>query len=98
MITSRGEEEPALWLRIFWALTCGGVAGGLLLVGGLEAVQMAAVIAALPLSVVLLLVCYGVWKALSDEVAMTANGQLPRSEERRVGQECVSTRRSRWST
>src|SRR3546814_17303194 len=75
MITSRGEEEPALWLRIFWALTCGGVAGCLLVVGGLEAVQMAAVIAALPLAVVMSLVCYGVGAALSDEVPMTISGQ-----------------------
>src|SRR3546814_10663941 len=37
MITSKGEEEPPLWLRIFWALACGGVAGCLLLAGGLEA-------------------------------------------------------------
>src|SRR5690606_20544272 len=47
MITSRdqGESgEPALWLRVFWALTCGGVAAVLLLAGGLAAVQMAAVI------------------------------------------------------
>lgn len=77
MITSRGEEEPALWLRVFWALTCGGVAACLLLAGGLEAVQMAAVIAALPLSVILLVICYGVWKALSEEMAAKAAGRLP---------------------
>src|SRR3546814_782911 len=77
MITSRGEEEPALWLRVFWALACGGVAACLLLAGGLKAVQMAAVIAALPLALVMLMMCYGIWKALSDEVAMTASGRLP---------------------
>jgi choline/glycine/proline betaine transport protein len=77
MITARGEEEPVLWLRIFWALTCGGVAACLLLAGGLGAVQMAAVIAALPLTVVMLLICYGIWKALRDEVNLWASGQLP---------------------
>src|SRR5690606_28463906 len=77
MITSRGEEEPALWLRIFWAMTCGGVAAGLLLAGGLQGVQMAAVIAALPLAVVRLMICYGVWKALRDETALSATGRLP---------------------
>jgi choline/glycine/proline betaine transport protein len=77
MITSRGEEEPALWLRVFWALTCGGVAGCLLLAGGLEAVQMAAVVAAFPLSVIILIMCYGVWRALSEEAAETARKQLP---------------------
>jgi choline/glycine/proline betaine transport protein len=77
MITAKGDEEPALWLRVFWALTCGGVAAGLLLAGGLAAVQMAAVIAALPLAVVMVLMCYGIWKALSDEVSLRVSGQLP---------------------
>jgi choline/glycine/proline betaine transport protein len=77
MITARGEEEPVLWLRVFWALTCGGVAACLLLAGGLAAVQMAAVIAALPLAVVMLLMCYGIWKALNDEVSLRVSGQLP---------------------
>lgn len=77
MITSRGEEEPALWLRVFWALTCGGVAACLLLAGGLEAVQMAAVVAAFPLSVIILVMCYGVWRALSEDATETARRPLP---------------------
>jgi choline/glycine/proline betaine transport protein len=77
MITSRGEEEPALWLRVFWALACGGVAACLLLAGGLPAVQTAAVIAALPLAIVMLVMCYGIWKALRDEVSMKVSGLLP---------------------
>ena len=77
MITWEGDEEPALWLRVFWALVCGGVAACLLLAGGLGAVQMAAVIAALPLSIVMVLMCYGIWKALHDEVALAASARLP---------------------
>lgn len=77
MITSRGEEEPALWLRVGWALTCGAVAACLLLAGGLAAVQMAAVIAGLPLAVLMLAICYGIWKALSDERAISAAQRMP---------------------
>ncbi len=78
MITARDQsEEPALWLRVFWAMTCGGVAAMLLLAGGLAAVQMAAVIAALPLSAIMLLMCYGIWTSLSREKALAASGQLP---------------------
>ncbi|VFR17519.1 High-affinity choline uptake protein BetT [plant metagenome] len=77
MITARnGSDEPALWLRIFWALVCGGVAAVLLLAGGLDAVQMAAVIAGFPLAAVLLLMCWGIWKALSDEAALQASHRL----------------------
>jgi choline/glycine/proline betaine transport protein len=77
MITSKGDEEPPLWLRIFWALACGGVAGGLLLAGGLEAVQAAAVVAALPLCLLMVLMCYGILKGLRDEVTLQASRQLP---------------------
>jgi choline/glycine/proline betaine transport protein len=77
MITSKGDEEPPLWLRIFWALACGGVAGCLLLAGGLEAVQAAAVVAALPLCVLMILMCYGILKGLRDEVTLQASRQLP---------------------
>ncbi|WP_136685000.1 BCCT family transporter [Falsirhodobacter xinxiangensis] len=77
MITSKGDEEPVLWLRVFWALICGGVAGCLLLAGGLDAVEMAAVIAAAPLSIVMVFMCFGIWKGLSDEVALTASAALP---------------------
>ncbi|HEY9278879.1 MAG TPA: BCCT family transporter, partial [Eoetvoesiella sp.] len=77
MITSKGDEEPPLWLRVFWALVCGGVAAGLLLVGGLEAVQAAAVVAALPLCILMWLMCYGIWKGLRDEVSIQLSRSLP---------------------
>ena len=76
MITSRGEEEPVLWLRIFWALVCGAFAACLLLAGGLDAVEMAAVIAGLPLAILMSFMCYGIWKALNDEVALLASADL----------------------
>ncbi len=77
MITSKGDEEPPLWLRVFWAIACGGVAACLLLAGGLEAVQSAAIIAALPLCVVMLVMCYGIWKGLRDEVSIQMSRSLP---------------------
>src|SRR3546814_15807188 len=33
-----------------------------------------------------------------DAVVLAGGSTIPRSEERRVGKECVSTCRSRWST
>jgi choline/glycine/proline betaine transport protein len=77
MITSKGDEEPPVWLRVFWALSCGGVAGCLLLAGGLEAVQAAAVIAAFPLCILMIIMCYGILKGLRDEVAFQASRSLP---------------------
>jgi len=80
MITARDtneDEEPALWLRIFWALTCGGVTAVLLLAGGLAAGQMAAVIAAFPLAIIMLAMCYGIWASLRRETAFAQAENMP---------------------
>ncbi|WP_199748493.1 BCCT family transporter [Candidimonas sp. SYP-B2681] len=77
MITSKGDEEPPLWLRVFWALACGAIAGCLLLAGGLEALQAAAVIAAFPFCILMLIMCYGILKGLRDEITIQESRTLP---------------------
>jgi len=67
MITSGGQENPPVWQRIFWALTEGFVAAALLVAGGLNALQTAAIATALPFAVVMLFICYGLWKGLRME-------------------------------
>ena len=69
MITSGGTEEPPTWQRVFWALSEGVVAAVLLLAGGLKALQTASITSALPFVVVILVVCYGLWKGLRMEGA-----------------------------
>ncbi|OSQ39599.1 BCCT family transporter [Thalassospira mesophila] len=67
IITSGGQENPPVWQRIFWAVTEGVVAAVLLVMGGLNALQTASLTAALPFSVVMLFVCYGLLKGLRLE-------------------------------
>ncbi|MFC4174192.1 BCCT family transporter [Microvirga sp. GCM10011540] len=67
MITSGGAEEPPVWQRIFWAISAGVVAAVLLVAGGLQALQTAAIASALPFSVIMVLVCYGLLRALQLE-------------------------------
>jgi choline/glycine/proline betaine transport protein len=67
IITSGGNEDPPVWQRVFWALTEGAVAAVLLLAGGLSALQTASITAALPFTFIMLLVCYGLLKALRLE-------------------------------
>jgi choline/glycine/proline betaine transport protein len=67
MITSGGADQPPVWQRIFWAVAAGVVAAVLLIAGGLEALQTAAIVSALPFSVVMALVCYGLLRALQLE-------------------------------
>ena len=49
-----GDEQPALWNRVVWAVTLGAVSIGLLAVGGLRPAQLSSLVAALPLTLVLI--------------------------------------------
>ena len=66
-LISMGSDEPTAKLRIFWGVAIGAVAAVLLYSGGLEALQTASIIAALPFSVVLMLSTYGLCKSLYAE-------------------------------
>ncbi len=64
MLTSKGEEESPVWQRIFWALLVGGIAVALLIAGGLESLQAATIASALPFTIVMILMCWGLLKAM----------------------------------
>ncbi|WP_435077284.1 BCCT family transporter [Halococcus sp. AFM35] len=66
-LTSGGKHDVPKIQRVFWALTEGGVAALLLLGGGLDALQTAAVSTGLPFAVILLVMCYTVYLGLRNE-------------------------------
>jgi choline/glycine/proline betaine transport protein len=66
-ILSMGDENPPLGHRVLWGLGEGAVAAILLTVGGLHAMQTAAIIAALPFSLVMIIMMWGLVKALHQE-------------------------------
>jgi choline/glycine/proline betaine transport protein len=66
-ILSMGNENPPLGHRVLWGLGEGAVAAILLMVGGLHALQTAAVIVALPFSVVMIIMMWGLVRALRQE-------------------------------
>ncbi|CAO4181587.1 BCCT family transporter [Methylorubrum extorquens] len=67
MITSGAADNPPLWQRVFWAVSSGAIAAVLLVAGGLEALQTAAIASALPFSIVMIFICYGLLRALQLE-------------------------------
>lgn len=67
MIASGGDVEPKNWIRIFFTLVTALLASALLLSGGLEALKTAAIIIALPFSIVLILICWSTYRAFSRE-------------------------------
>lgn len=73
------QEDCAPWLRITWAATVGLLTIGVLLVGGIKALQNATVIMGLPFSVVIILVMISLRKALSVEAHRADTGAGSRS-------------------
>ncbi len=67
MLTSSGAENPPVWQRVFWAVCAGAVTAALLLAGGLESLQTAVIASALPFTVALIFICFGLFRALQTE-------------------------------
>lgn len=66
-ISSGGRENNPVWQRIFWAILEGVVAAALLIAGGLGALQAASIAIALPFAIIMLIACWGMYKALQLE-------------------------------
>lgn len=68
-ITSGGKTDSPVGQRIFWAFTEGTIAAVLLIGGGLQALQSAALVTGLPFAAILLLMCYSLYKGLKEDFA-----------------------------
>jgi choline/glycine/proline betaine transport protein len=72
-ILAAGNPHPPNSYRIFWGAGVGAVAAALLVAGGLQALQTASIVAALPLSVVMLIMGCGFAKSLAREPIGTSD-------------------------
>ncbi|MCJ1688758.1 BCCT family transporter [Rathayibacter sp. VKM Ac-2927] len=68
MIATGGDAEPRNRIRIFFALATALLALSLLIAGGLDALQTAAILSALPFSVVMILMCVATVIAFRREI------------------------------
>ena len=69
---SMGDDNPPRKFRIIWGMGEGLVAAVLLAAGGLKALQTASIAAALPVSVILLLMLWGLLKSLATDPLVIA--------------------------
>jgi choline/glycine/proline betaine transport protein len=67
MLTQGGDPQPTTWNRALWAALSGLLAIALLVAGGLVALQTAAILIALPFSVVMVLIAVSTARALTAE-------------------------------
>ncbi|PPG37076.1 BCCT family transporter [Rathayibacter sp. AY2B5] len=68
MIATGGEPEPRNRIRVFFAVATALLALSLLVAGGLDALQTAAILSALPFSVVMILMCVATVIAFRREI------------------------------
>ena len=93
-LTAESENSPT-WQRLFWIVVMALLAITLLLVGGLAALQSATIMSALPFTFIMLLICWGLIKALyldSTKMQALADARItpraihnPRSWQQRLG-------------
>lgn len=67
-ITAGGKVDAPTSQRVFWCLIEGAIAIALLLGGGLDGLQAAAVSTGLPFTIVLVIACYAIVKGLISEL------------------------------
>lgn len=74
-ITAGGKLDAPTPQRVFWALIEGGVAISLLYIGGkkaLDALQAGSITTALPFTIILLVMCFSLYKGLKTELPAKA--------------------------
>lgn len=84
MLSTNGSPEPKTWIRVFWVCVAAVTSIALIVVGGsdsLSAIQTIAILTALPFSVVIVLMCISLYKALSVEHRLFVRAQRRNARE-----------------
>lgn len=66
-MTSNGSLHPPLFLRVIWGTLMASIAAVLLFASGLEGLQTASLVSALPFTVILIAICYSLFRALKKD-------------------------------
>lgn len=80
MLSSRGVLEPSKTVVVLWGVLAGASASILLVMGGLSALQTAAIIAAAPFLLIMVGLCISLYRGLLDELEERGEASGHRSE------------------
>jgi glycine betaine transporter len=67
MMSTGGNPNPPNKIKIMWGLLISGIAISLLLAGGLQAVQTATIVFAVPFAVVVVLMAVSLWRGVGED-------------------------------
>lgn len=87
MLTTGGKEDPSELNRLIWGVLQGIVAGILVVIGGTNALQQAAIITGAPVAIVGLIAIYGMIKEFSSVAGrvLVQEGAAVRGEDMLIG-------------
>lgn len=69
MVTTKelkNDEEPPIWLRIFWSLGIGAIAICLLLIGGIAPAQTVSIVSSVPITIIIAIMIIGFLKEIKQ--------------------------------
>jgi glycine betaine transporter len=67
MMSTGGNPNPPAKVKIMWGLLISGIAISLLLAGGLQAVQTATIVFAVPFAIVVVLMAVSLWRGVGED-------------------------------
>jgi glycine betaine transporter len=67
MMSTGGQANPSVRVKVIWGLLVSGVAISLLLAGGVKAVQTATIVFALPFTLVIVLMAVALWRGVRED-------------------------------
>lgn len=67
MMSTGGGHDPSARIKVIWGLLVSGIAASLLLAGGIQAVQTATIVFALPFALVIILMVIALWRAVRQD-------------------------------
>nr|WP_124711211.1 BCCT family transporter [Gordonia insulae] len=91
-LSQRGAHDPSRWVTIFWGVLTGTVAALLLAISGddaLSGLQQMAIIAALPFVVVMILMCFALYKDLRNDPLIVARLELRDQVDEHIRQQAI---------
>ncbi|MEG6523558.1 glycine betaine uptake BCCT transporter [Desulfotomaculum sp. 1211_IL3151] len=67
MFSSKGDNNPSKKVKLIWGILQSSIAIVLLISGGLQGLQTASIVTALPFAIIMVLMCFSIMKALDDD-------------------------------
>ncbi|WP_078412243.1 BCCT family transporter [Priestia abyssalis] len=87
MISENGNPNPTHTTKVIWGVVIAAVSAVLIMTGGLSGLQSALVATSIPLSILMLFMCYSTYKGLQGELRLSTETSNKDMEEKTITSE-----------